>query len=152
MAKINLRDLYPEYELNCYVEVTDGDEGAFIAAMTKEVADVYVDFKRAENAYKRRTYRYKAHFSLDRGDGIENDAIHHAPSPEDIFMEKLTRDELSAAISGLTETQRRRITAYIVHEMSYQAIAEAEGVDESSVRESIRYGFHNMEKHLKNIF
>lgn len=90
MANINLRDYYPEYEVDCFVDVADGEEKAFIAAMAKEAADVYVEFQRAENAHKRRMYRYRAHYSLDLGDGIENEAVHYSPSPEEVLLDDLS--------------------------------------------------------------
>ena len=73
MARINLRDIYPEERLDCFVEVPDGDERAFVAGLTKEIADVYFEEQREENAYRRRIYWNKSHYSLDCGDGIEND-------------------------------------------------------------------------------
>lgn len=64
MQKLNLREHYPElYKENTYVEVSD------------DVFDVFAADKRAEEAYKRKLYRYGAHFSLDCNDGIEK-ALH----------------------------------------------------------------------------
>ena len=151
MAKINLRDHYPEYGLDCVAEVPDGDAEDFIAAMTKEIADVYVECQRAENAYLRRKYRRKAHYSLNCGDGIENDAVNLSPMPEEIIFDRLTRDELQTALAALPETQRRRVEAHTIHCATYQAIATAEGVDESSIRASVKRALRAMEKYLKNI-
>ena len=53
MKVINLRDIYPHYTQDCFVEVTD------------EVADLFSEFDHKEAAYRLRTYRHKAYFSLD---------------------------------------------------------------------------------------
>lgn len=60
MTKINLREQYPDfYKTDYIIEVPD------------EVAAVMKEHDRLEAAYRRRTYYHKAHYSLDRGDGIE---------------------------------------------------------------------------------
>lgn len=48
MKVINLRDIYPHYTQDCFVEVTD------------EVADLFSEFDHKEAAYRLRTYRHKA--------------------------------------------------------------------------------------------
>ena len=54
MKKVNLRDLYPDvYKSDHFVEVTE------------DVLETIRDSERAEAAYDRRMYRYKAHYSLD---------------------------------------------------------------------------------------
>ena len=75
MKKINLKDLFPEYTVNCYIEVPEENCEAIISAMTKEVADIYVKFEQAESAYLRRLYSSKAHYSFDKGDGIEKETM-----------------------------------------------------------------------------
>ena len=149
MAKINLRDLYPEYELDCIVDVGDDDLDSFIAALTKEVADVYVEYQRSENAYQRRTYYHNAHYSLNVGDGIENSAVYHSPSPEELFIERLTREHLHVALTALPQPQRRRVEAHFIYGSCVTDIADAEGTVKSSVCESIQRGLHNMKNNLK---
>ena len=64
MQKINLRDLYPDlYKTDVFLEVTD------------EVHAVFLADKRADAAYERQMYRYKAYYSLDHDNGIENAVI-----------------------------------------------------------------------------
>ena len=54
MKKVNLRDLYPNvYKSDYFVEVTE------------DVLETIRAAERAEAAYDRRMYRYKAHYSLD---------------------------------------------------------------------------------------
>ena len=63
MQTINLKQYYPFCKEDTFVEVSD------------EVVETFLLFKRAEAARERKMYRYKAHYSLDYGNGIENDAI-----------------------------------------------------------------------------
>ena len=69
MAIINLRDFYPYYTMDSFIEVPD------------EVAEAMAEFDRKEAAYRLRTYRHKAYYSLDREDGIEHSALFVALSP-----------------------------------------------------------------------
>ncbi|SEK25005.1 RNA polymerase sigma-70 factor, ECF subfamily [Paenibacillus sp. cl141a] len=61
MTKINLRDYYPFCNHDIFLEIPH------------EVATVLLEAERQEEAYRRRMYRHKAQYSLDRGDGIEHD-------------------------------------------------------------------------------
>ena len=62
MKKVNLRDLYPDvYKNDYFVEVTE------------DVLETIRAAERAEAAYDRRMYRYKAYYSLDCDNGIENE-------------------------------------------------------------------------------
>ena len=63
MAIINLRDYYPFYTSDCFMEVSE------------EVAEMFKEFERKEAAYRLRTYRHKAYYSLDRDDGLEHEAV-----------------------------------------------------------------------------
>ena len=61
MKKVNLRELYPDvYKNDHFVEVTE------------DVLETIRAAERAEAAYDRRMYRYKAYYSLDCDNGIEN--------------------------------------------------------------------------------
>ena len=137
MATINLRDHYPsEYTTDLFVEVSD------------EVAGAMAESKRQEHAYYERTRYHRAHYSLDRGDGIESDAIDFEPSPEWVFEDKLMREQLYAALAALPERQRQRIHQHYILGVSRKAIAEQEGVSEVAIHFSIQKGLQA----LKNIF
>ena len=64
MKKINLRELYPD------VYTTD-----FFIDVTEEVVETIRAAERAEAAYERKMYRYKAQYSLDCENGIEKMCI-----------------------------------------------------------------------------
>ena len=64
MQKINLRELYPDvYKTDVFVDVAE----EVLAAIRGQEQD--------DAAYERRKFRHKAHYSLNREDGIENDAL-----------------------------------------------------------------------------
>ena len=77
MKKINLRELYPD------VYTTD-----FFVDMTEEVMETIRAAERAETAYERKMYRYKAQYSLDCENGIENAVLLKPQTPEMVLEEK----------------------------------------------------------------
>ncbi len=100
MKKVNLRDLYPDvYKTDHFVEVTE------------DVLETIRAAERAEAAYDRRMYRYKAHYSLDCDNGIENAILLKPQTPEMLLEEKQLREQLYAAVMALPEKQAKRIYA-----------------------------------------
>jgi RNA polymerase sigma-70 factor (ECF subfamily) len=140
MKTINLRDYYPFYTSDCFIGVPD------------EVADMLRGFELREAAYRLRTYRHKAYFSLDRGDGIEHDILFVSMSPCEIYERKVTMEQLHTAIASLPDKQAKRIYAYYFLGMGKSAIAKAEGVNKSQVTRSINKALKSMEVFLKNRF
>lgn len=124
MTTINLKDYYPWYLTNEYIEVTD------------EVAEALMASKRAEAAHAERVRYNRAYYSLDCDDGIEYSACLHEPTPQELLerMELFVR--LWNALNSLPEIQGRRIDAHIILGISIKEIAEADGVHEESVRQS----------------
>lgn len=137
MAKINLRDYYPFYHSDFFVEIPDEVETALLEA------------ERLEKNYIRRRFYNKAHYSLDANDGIEKDILFVPLTLYEIYEQKVTAEQLQAAIASLPPKQRKRIYAHYILGMSKSDIARAEGVDESAVRDAISRGLKNMEKFLK---
>ena len=83
MQKINLRDLYPDtYKTDVFVDVTE------------EVLAAIRGHQQDDAAYERRKFRHKAHYSLNREDGIENDAIKRPIIPEEVLEQKQLREEV----------------------------------------------------------
>ncbi len=140
MTRINLRDYYPFYTSDCFIDVPD------------EVAALLRGLERQEAAYRLRTYRHKAYFSLDRGDGIEHDILFVSLSPCEIYQRKVTNQQLHAAIASLPNKQAKRVYAYYFLGMSKTAIANAEGVNKSQITRSINKALKSMEVFLKNRF
>ena len=79
MKEINLRDYYPFYTQDVIVEVPD------------EVALLLREYMLLEEAYRIRTYRYKAFYSLDRDEGIEREIMQKPFNPAEIFEQPSTK-------------------------------------------------------------
>jgi len=140
MTKINLREQYPDfYSTDTFIEVPD------------EVAEFMREYDRKEAAYRRRTYYHKAFYSLDRGDGIEYDAVFSSVTPWEVYERKLTLEQLHAAISALPDKQAKRINAHFFLGLTMREIAKSEKVSPVSVNESILRGLRSMEKFLKKV-
>lgn len=140
MAIINLRDYYPLlYTADHLIEVSS------------ITAECLLQWERDENAAERQRYRYKAHYSLDRDDGIENDALFHSGTPYELYEQKMTRAQLHAALSRLPAKQAQRIYACFFQGMSQSDIARAEGVSRNVVSLSIRRGLKSIEQALKKL-
>ena len=137
MQKINLRDLYPDvYKTDAFVDVAE------------EVLAAIQSQKQADAAYERRKFRHKAHYSLDREDGIENDALARTLTPEEILEQKQLREEVYAALMQLPAIQARRIYARFFLGMTVAEIARIEGTDRRRVWDSIRRGLKKLARLL----
>lgn len=134
MTTINLKDFYAWYTHDEYIEVSD------------EVAAELKADKLYEAAHQRRTTRNKAQYSLDCDDGIEYSACLHEPTPQELLERMELFIRLWNALNSLPEIQGRRIDAHIILGKSIKEIAEAEGVHEESVRQSIKRGLERMKK------
>ena len=108
MKKINLRELYPD------VYTTD-----FFVDVTEEVMETIRAAERAEAAYERKMYRYKAQYSLDCENGIENAVLLKPQTPEMLLEEKQFQEQVYACLlytsmysvevqNGLYDTKRGR--------------------------------------------
>lgn len=91
MNTINLRNYYPFYDTDIFIDIQD------------EVAAVLLEVERQEEAYRRSMYRHKAQYSLDRGDGIEHEICFLSLSYCEIYERKMTADQLHAAIASLSD-------------------------------------------------
>ena len=139
MTTINLRDYYPWYIEDQYIEVSD------------EVAAELRADKLYEAAYQRRIVRNKAQYSLDCDDGIEYSACLSNPTPQEL-LERMERFcALWNALNSLPEVQGVRVEAHLILGKSYRQIAREQGVDKSVVRRSVKRGMAAMKKYLKKV-
>ena len=134
MTTINLKEFFYWYKADEYIEVTD------------EVAEELRADKRYEVTHHRRMKRNKANYSLDADDGIEHSICEFEPSPEEFLARAVTIQRLCCALNHLPPSQGRRIDAHFLLGQPITEIAAAEGLDESSVRESIDRGLKRMRK------
>ncbi|APB72509.1 sigma-70 family RNA polymerase sigma factor [Paenibacillus polymyxa] len=137
--KINLRDLYCFYTTDVWVEVDE------------EIVEEMHRFDNLDSAYRLRAYRHRAYYSLDANDGIEHQALFPIRSSEMEFEEAWLRQEISKAMSQLSEKSFRRIYAHYFLGLSKVAIAQIEKVDERAVRKSISSGLKKLSRLLDKI-
>ncbi len=136
MQKINLRELYPDvYKTDVFVDVAE----EVLAAIRGQEKD--------DAAYERRKFWHKAHYSLNREDGIENDALNRPLIPEEVLEQKQLREEVYAALMQ-PAIQARRIYARFYLGMTVAEIARIEGADRRRVWESIRRGLKKLARLL----
>jgi RNA polymerase sigma-70 factor (ECF subfamily) len=136
MKQINLRILYPHYRRDTLLDIPD------------DVAALFHEFDLVEVAYTRRRYRHRAHYSLDIGDGIENEALYPVSSPVEEYERKEALVELYAAISSLPDKQAKRVYAHFFLGMTKAEIAHAEGVSAFTVWQSIERALTSLRKKL----
>ena len=140
MTMINLREYYPDsYTTDCFIAVPD------------EIAETLRRFKLEDEAYRIRTYRNKAYFSLDYGENIEREAVFLVMTPADIWDQREINRRLHEAMSKLTPQQKRRIYARFFLHMNNAEIARTEGCDITSVRDSINRGLRRLKKIFENL-
>ena len=163
MKTINLRWMYPHYRHDEFVDVTD------------EVWAAMYQAKREMENYERRKVYHRAYYSLDAYSWLENYALEHSRSPEDILLEReemTTRLHLIAALpvalAHATPTQARRrlrvplahppptrarrVHAYYMGGIKQPEISRREGVHSSKVSVSIRRGLRNMRRCYDDLF
>ena len=138
MTEINLREQYPDFY-----------KADYIITVPDEVAAILMEYDRGEAAYRKRVSYHKAYYSLDRGDGIEREAVFLSMSPDEIYERKVTMLQLHAALVSLPDKQAKRIYAYCLLGLSMKDIARNERVSVEAVSNSIRRGLCNLKKCLK---
>ena len=137
MKTINLRWMYPHYRHDEFVDVTD------------EVWAAMYQAQREMENYER----------LDAYSWLENYALEHSRSPEDILLEReemTTRlhliAALPAALAHATPTQARRVHAYYIAGIKQPEISRIEGVHSSKVSVAICRGLRNMRRCYDGLF
>ena len=137
MIEINLREFYPEcYKSDYFVEVPD------------EVAELLILLRRHEQSQRRRIYKYKAQYSLDIYENVERETVLKCPSAEEVFEQLAEQEQLYDAMMALTHKQRTRLYANFFLNMSYTHIAKQEGVDVTSVKESVQRAIKQLQKKI----
>ena len=95
---------------------------------------------------KRKAQRYKAQYSLDIGDGIEEDTL--VLLFEEVRRNELLYERLRTAMTYLTEKQRRRFLMKYDLEYTYAEIAEREQVNVNAVEDSIEQAKEKIRKYF----
>ncbi len=139
MKTINLRDFYSTlYNQDAFYDVPD------------EVAELLILYQKKEKAQREYIRYHKAYYSLDRNQGIENAALSFVQSPEELYVFKIVQELLYSAMSELTDKQLERLYAHFFLGMSYAKIAHMQGVDRSTVRQSVKSALSRLKKKINN--
>lgn len=143
MKTINLRWMYPHYRHDEFVDVTD------------EVWAAMYQAQREMENYERRKVYHRAYYSLDAYSWLENYALEHSRSPEDILLEReemTTRLHLIAALpvalAHATPTQARRVHARYMLGMKVKDIAAMEGITPSQAGKSIHAALRRLRRYF----
>ena len=135
MVTINLKKYYPDYyKEDTYMDVED-DVAEFLETNRPKPASA-----------KRKAQRYKAQYSLDAGDGIEEDTL--VLLFEEARRNELLYERLRTAMLCLTEKQRRRFLMKYDLEYTYAEIAEKEQVNVNAVEDSIEQAKEKIRKYF----
>lgn len=139
MATINLRDYYPFYHDDAWIEISD------------ELAREMKTWERDENNYKRKC-RYHGHYSLDREDALEQKIAYQSYSPDALYDACLQYHLCHLLLPCLSDKQAKRIYAHYFLGLSKTEIAQAEGVGKAAVCESIDRGLQELRKMIREFF
>ena len=136
--KDGMRELYPWYTEDAFIEVSD------------EVAAFLEEDKRLQINYAQYIRDNRAFYSLDAGDGIEAEALNLPEQPDEALERMELERLLKEGLAQLTPAQRRRVIAYIVGELSQLQIAARENTTQPAVHHSVRKGLSHLKRILKN--
>ena len=141
MARINLRDLYPHYKGDSFVEISD------------EVLKEIEACKRKEKAYIRYMRYHNVALTLDSDSErkAEVGIIDGSIIPHEAYEQKTMHMLLHAALKQLPDNQAKRIYAYFFLGLTFADIAKSEGVQESAVRGSVERGLRRLKKYFEKI-
>ena len=141
MAKVNLKDLYPHYRVDIFIEIPD------------DVLEVIKEHERQDETSKRYARRFNANFSFDVENprNLEAAVLDKPVMPDDAFEKKVMQAYLYQAITQLSDKQASRLFSHFFLGQSYSVIARAEGVSETAIRASVEQGVRKLRYYLTNI-
>lgn len=112
--------------------------------LTLEQGEIIQESNRNNHKFEMRGIRSESGFGFD-----EDTSECHEEAADKGFEDDLLNSLLvQEGMTVLTEIQRQRINDYFFHNMSSREIADLQGADPSSIRESVAAGIRKMKKHL----
>lgn len=122
----------------------------------EQMAEVYNNYLRNEirEIRRQKEYHNDEGYYEDCTDATEGNGTYLKIKNMDInpveknVFETLTRENIANAMNRLNAKQYRRVYAYYFKNMTYRQIADAEGVSDKSVRESIEGALKKLKKFL----
>ena len=143
MTKINLKDLYPElYPKDTYLYIKN-------KISAREILSVFEVFRKEDHAFNERRRANKAYYLYEE-DFTETIMQNQNPSLEEMYERVELEQALYSALKQLSPVQFRRVYAFFFLGYSKSKIACLEGVDRSSVRQSIDRALKQIRKKLSD--
>ena len=136
MITINLKDFYPWYGQDEYIEVPE------------EVVWEMLADKRYEAAYTKKIKRHKVLSFSDYGDKTQEWCNQTAPDPQRMAEIRELLEQFLEILEALPEIQSRRIRAYIILDMTLSEIALQEEVSIATVQRAIQRGIKKIQTFL----
>ena len=136
MITINLKDFYPWYGTDEFIEVPE-----------EVVLEMLAD-KRYEAAYTKKIKRHKVLSFSDYGDKTQEWCNQAAPDPQRMAEIQELLEQFLGILEALPEIQSRRIRAHIILDMTLSEIALQEEVSIATVQRAIQRGIKKIQKFL----
>ena len=136
MITINLKDFYPWYGTDEFIEVPE-----------EVVLEMLAD-KRYEAAYTKKIKRHKVLSFSDYGDKTQEWCNQTAPDPQRMAEIRELLEQFLEILEALPEIQSRRIRAHIILDMTLSEIALQEEVSIATVQRAIQRGIKKIQKFL----
>lgn len=115
--------------------------------LSPEQGDAITEYQNVEAKYRMRNLRYGHAFDINDGEFEEHHpemAVETDPIEEIILQDNIQK--LRQVLCNLSEKQKSRIIKYFFYNKSLENIAAEEGVDFTSVRESINSAIKKLRK------
>lgn len=110
--------------------------------VSEEIGNVVINSRRIEDNLDRKE---RSHcYSMNAAD-FEGDDYADYTTPEILMEQKISNRHIAEALDKLSEVQKRRLLMY-TNGMTYQKIADVEGVKVASVYESIEAAIKKFKK------
>ena len=136
MITINLKDFYPWYGTDEFIEVPE-----------EVVLEMLAD-KRYEAAHAKKIKRHKVLSFSDYGDKTQEWCNQTAPDPQHMAEIRELSEQFLDILEALPEIQSRRIRAHIILDMTLSEIALQEEVSIATVQRAIQRGIKKIQKFL----
>jgi RNA polymerase sigma factor (sigma-70 family) len=133
-----------------YVSFEDAHGKIIEVEVSQDVYDAIHSFQRIEAKLAREDRRHIEYFCL-ADDELDRRAVAPFPTTEEIALKEERLAALDDEIEELSDIQQRRFYFYFVQHLSYRQIAEIEGCERMSVKDSIDIARKKL-RSLKNIF
>ena len=147
------KDKYNPYTLSKigdqhWLSFRDGQGILHKIVIDRELFEFLDRFELDDLSFLNEVDRHYEHSELTEGSLFERAAV-PAESVEETVLRKLQYESLYRAIQALPQVQRRRLSLYYFHGLTYAQIAELEGCKYQTVQESVYAALKNLKKFLK---